>query len=264
MGFKNKIIAKIKFWLVTHNEINKSIVIPATTKVAGSKLSANVALGSKVKVTDGILSGPVSIGNNSKVSNVVMRGEITINENCKIHGASLVGKITIGRFSSLWGPNLDLISLMDAPISIGAFCSIARNVTLQTFNHNHKKATTYYMGKNFFNEKWPNERVSKGGITIGNDVWIGAHSVILGGTTIGDGAVVAANSVVTKDIAPYAIVAGTPAKIIGFRFEEAIIEQLLQLQWWHWTAEEINSNKAFFENELTKEILQGYLKSGHI
>ena len=102
------------------------------------------------------------------------------------------------------------------------------------------------------------------GITIGNDVWIGAHSVILGGTTIGDGAVIAANSVVTKDIAPYAIVAGTPAKIIGFRFEEDIIDQLLQLQWWHWTAEEINSNKAFFENELTKEILQGYLKSVHI
>lgn len=258
MSFKNKIIAKIKFLLATHNEINKSIALPDTAKVTGSKLGANVKLEAKVKVTNGILSGPVSIGKNSKVSNVVMRGEITINENCKIHGASLVGKITIGRFSSLWGPNLDLISLVDAPISIGAFCSIARNVTLQTFNHNHKKATTYYIGKNFFKEKWTNERISKGGITIGNDVWVGAHSVILGGTTIGDGAVIAANSVVTKDIAPYAIVAGTPAKIIGFRFEEDIIDQLLHLQWWHWTEEEINANKAFFEEELNTNILNNY------
>ncbi|STR64126.1 transferase [Klebsiella michiganensis] len=76
-------------------------------------------------------------------------------------------------------------------------------------------------------------------ITIGNDVWIGQNVTLAQGITIGDGAVIAANALVVKDVAPYAIVGGNPAKIIRMRFSEAIIEQLMALRWWRYSAQDI-------------------------
>ena len=75
---------------------------------------------------------------------------------------------------------------------------------------------------------------SKGNINIENDVWIGAYSTIMSGVKIGNGAVIGASSVVTKDIPPYAIVAGNPAKIIKYRFTEEQIVSLLKIEWWNW------------------------------
>ena len=83
---------------------------------------------------------------------------------------------------------------------------------------------------------------SKGDIVIGNDVWLGYRSVILAGVTIGDGAIVGAYSVVTKDVPPYTIVAGNPAKEIRRRFSEAEIARLLELRWWDWPIEKITEN----------------------
>lgn len=255
MSIKSIIIAKIKHLLQIHNEINNDVFIPKNTIINGSKIGSNVKIAQNVRIVNSVLRGFVAIGSKNIISNAVFRGEISTQENCKIHESFITGKVIIGRYTSLWGPNLNILSTHDFPISMGNFCSIARNVSIQTFNHNHKKVTTYFMGKNFFKENWEDERVSKGGIVIGNDVWVGAHTVILGGVNIADGAVIAANSVVTKDVLPYAIVAGSPAKVIGYRFESDIIDKLLQLQWWHWSEEVINSNKSFFENELTLEIL---------
>lgn len=82
----------------------------------------------------------------------------------------------------------------------------------------------------------------KGDIVIGNDVWIGAKSTIMSGIKISDGVVVGAGSTVTKDVPPYAIVAGNPAKIIKYRFSEDIIEQLLQIKWWEWDENKIKEN----------------------
>jgi virginiamycin A acetyltransferase len=81
-------------------------------------------------------------------------------------------------------------------------------------------------------------------ITIGNDVWIGARAVILDGITIGDGAIVGACAVVTKDVPPYAVVAGVPARVIRYRFSEKKIRTLLELQWWEWSPEEIKARLA--------------------
>ena len=78
-----------------------------------------------------------------------------------------------------------------------------------------------------------------GDTQIGSDVWIGSESMILAGVNIGSGAVVAARAVVTKDVPPYAIVAGNPAKIIKYRFSEEVIKELLALQWWHWSEEKV-------------------------
>ena len=76
-------------------------------------------------------------------------------------------------------------------------------------------------------------------ISIGHDVWIGARAIILDGVNVGHGAIIAANSVVTKDVSPYAIVAGVPAKMIKYRFSEDKIEQLLTSSWWNWSLEDI-------------------------
>jgi serine acetyltransferase len=79
----------------------------------------------------------------------------------------------------------------------------------------------------------------KGDIIIGNDVWIGAKSTIMSGVKIGDGAVIGSGSVVAKDVPPYAIVVGNPAKVIKYRFDEQQIENLLEIAWWNWPEHKI-------------------------
>lgn len=79
----------------------------------------------------------------------------------------------------------------------------------------------------------------KGDIIIGNDVWIGYEAVIMAGVHIGDGAIIGARAVVTKDVPPYTIVGGTPAKEIRKRFDEDVVKKLLRLQWWDWSIDEI-------------------------
>lgn len=101
--------------------------------------------------------------------------------------------------------------------------------------------------------------MSRKRVVIGNDVWIGIRCIIMDGVSIGDGAVVAAGSVVTKDVAPYAIVGGVPAKVIRFRFNDSVIEKLLQLKWWDYTDDQITDFiTAFREPNFSLEVLQKY------
>ncbi len=131
---------------------------------------------------------------------------------------------------------------------IGRFCSIAcgAKFIMNGANHRLDALTTYpfpVLAKAWndttpVTEAWTN----KGDITIGNDVWIGFEAVVLAGVHIGDGAVVGARAVVTKDVPPYAIVGGVPAKIIRKRFDDATIERLLEIRWWDWPAARIAEN----------------------
>ncbi|MBE7639221.1 antibiotic acetyltransferase [Salegentibacter sp. BLCTC] len=163
-----------------------------------------------------------------------IKGEVRIGEGSKIeNGVTISNKsyLEIGRFTSIIGPNTDIYCALNS-VKIGSFCSIARNVTIQEFNHNSHNFTTYFIEQNLLENRERNERVSKGSIVIGNDVWIGAHCVILSGSEIGDGAIVAANSVVNGKVPPYAIVGGTPARVIKYRFSEEKIKLLLESKWW--------------------------------
>jgi chloramphenicol O-acetyltransferase type B len=126
---------------------------------------------------------------------------------------------------------------------IGAYCSIADDVHIFLGgNHRIDWISTYpfpaYIPEA---EEITGYETSKGDIIIGNDVWLGSGCTILSGITIGNGAVVGARSVVTREVPPYAIVAGNPAHIIRWRFDEPTRKALLQLQWWHWPAEEVRS-----------------------
>ena len=129
---------------------------------------------------------------------------------------------------------------------IGKFCSIACGAKFLFNSANHKMASLSTYTFPLFFEEWglKKENVAqawdqKGDIMIGNDVWIGYEAVILSGVTIGDGAVIGCRAVVTKDIPPYTIVGGVPAKPIRKRFDEETIKELQKIKWWDWTEEKI-------------------------
>ncbi|EAZ93123.1 CatB-related O-acetyltransferase [Crocosphaera chwakensis] len=129
---------------------------------------------------------------------------------------------------------------------IGKFCAIASDVKFIMNGGNHPLSyfTTYPF--TIFGHDWENtmsvEGTSKGDTVIGNDVWLGYNASIMPGVNIGDGAIIATNSVVTKDVKPYTIVGGNPAKLIRQRFSDEVTNLLLQLQWWNWPIERITKN----------------------
>lgn len=134
-------------------------------------------------------------------------------------------------------------------LQIGKFCSIACGVKFlfNSANHTLSSLSTYPFP--LFFEEWGLEKKdvtkawdNKGNIIIGNDVWIGYEAVILAGVTIGDGAIIGTRAVVTKNVPPYTIVGGVPAKPIKKRFSEETISALLEIQWWNWSKERIARN----------------------
>lgn len=129
---------------------------------------------------------------------------------------------------------------------IGKFCSIASGVQfiMNTANHRISSVTTYPF--HVFGGAWAEytpphleQLPFKGDTVVGNDVWIGRNSIILPGVQIGDGAIIAAHSVVTKDVGPYQVVGGNPARFLKKRFDDALITLLLQVRWWDFSPEKL-------------------------
>jgi virginiamycin A acetyltransferase len=131
---------------------------------------------------------------------------------------------------------------------IGKFCALARGVKFIMNGANHKMDGFSTYPFQIFGNGW--ERISpqpealpyKGDTVIGNDVWIGYEATIMPGVQVGDGAIVAAKSVVVGDVAPYTIVGGNPARQIRQRFEDEVIQALLEIAWWDWAIEKITRN----------------------
>lgn len=134
-------------------------------------------------------------------------------------------------------------------LKIGKFCSIAcgAKFLFTSANHTMRSLSTYPFP--IFFEEWGLDAKdirsawdNKGDIMIGSDVWIGYEAVILSGVTVGDGAIIGTRAVVTKDVPPYTVVGGVPAKPIRRRFDDAAIEKLQALRWWDWDEEKIKQN----------------------
>lgn len=135
-------------------------------------------------------------------------------------------------------------------IDIGCFCSIAQNVTfLLDVEHNLNTISTYPFKAKIFNDG--DEATSKGNIVIDDDVWIGFGATIMSGVHIGQGGVVAAGAVVTKDVPPYAIVGGVPARVIKYRFSQDMINELCKIDYSRLTTEMIKEHADELYEELT-------------
>ncbi|PNV62910.1 acetyltransferase [Clostridium sp. chh4-2] len=135
---------------------------------------------------------------------------------------------------------------------IGKYCSIAcgAKFLFTSANHTMSSLSTYpfplfwedwELGPEHVREAWDN----KGDIVIGNDVWIGYEAVIMSGVHIGDGAIIGTRAVVTKDVPPYTIVGGVPAKVIKKRYDEDKILKLLSMKWWDWPREKVRESLPF-------------------
>lgn len=133
-------------------------------------------------------------------------------------------------------------------LKIGKFCSIAMGAKFifNGANHTLKSFSTYPFPL-FLNEKQYNQDIieawdNKGDIVIGNDVWLGYDSIIMAGVIIGDGAIIGTRALVTKDVEPYTIVGGIPAKNIRKRFDDETIKLLQEIEWWNWDIDKIKAN----------------------
>lgn len=167
----------------------------------------------------------------------------------------VVGKYTYGE------PQVPSYDRQGHILKIGSFCSIAQEVLiLLGGNHSLDWVTTFPFEKEpevFTNRPDKLYEASKGDVIIGNDVWIGRRVIILSGLNIGDGAIIAAGSVVTKDVMPYTIVGGNPAKFIRKRFDDTTISALLKIKWWDWEDEKINSNL----NEICSSNVEDFIET---
>lgn len=150
------------------------------------------------------------------------------------------GRYTYGKAEVLtWKPK-------DETLTVGNFCSIADGVKVfLRANHRTDWVTTYPFGhipsnNTFISFNGEGHPSTNGDVIVGNDVWIGQNATIMSGVTIGDGAVIANNSHVVKNVEPYSITGGNPAKHIKYRFTRDQIDKLLQIKWWDWSDEKIN------------------------
>ena len=143
-------------------------------------------------------------------------------------------------------------------VAIGKFCSIADSVTIFGGGEHRIDWVTTYPLRIALGHELSNvdgHPATKGETKIGNDVWLGYGAIILSGVHIGDGAVVGAGAVVTKNVSPYSVVAGNPARKIKQRFTDQQIECLLKIEWWDWDLEDINKSVNFLcSNNINKFI----------
>ena len=146
-------------------------------------------------------------------------------------------------------------------LTIGRYCCISKEVKIFPGGNHHMDWVSMYPFNSatavFNNGKnAPETAVSKGPVVIGNDVWIGYGATILSGITIGDGAVVASNATVTKDVEPYQVVGGNPARLIKTRFEQPVIDQLLRIKWWNRDDKKVNENISLLTQENISRFIQ--------
>ncbi|GAA0077114.1 CatB-related O-acetyltransferase [Clostridium sp. CTA-5] len=185
----------------------------------------NISLGYMSQLNGCKLEENISISKNCELSNVIMGQYTYVSEKCRMFNS------TVGKFCSI-GPN---VTLGGGNHPTNTFVS-----THPAFYSIRKQCGKTFVEKEYFNEIQQ--------INIGNDVWIGGNVFIKDGVNIGNGAIIAAGSIVIKDVKPYAIVGGVPAKLIKFRFKQADIDFLESLEWWNKDEEWFKNNSKLMRN----------------
>ncbi|MDC7226164.1 MAG: DapH/DapD/GlmU-related protein [Spirochaetales bacterium] len=184
---------------------------------------------------------------NSKIGDYVSLGDQTILLNCEfdsniaINRRNFIQQSHIGKFTYTG------VGTQIRGVEIGNFCSISWYVSIGGKNHNYNYVTnsTRWAFKNMYGGPKDTKFIYGEGhapCILENDVWIAANAVIMRGVKLGNGCVIGAGAVVTKDVEPYSIVAGSPAKKINQRFDDKIIDSLEKIQWWNWDKDVIKNN----------------------
>lgn len=217
--------------------------------ISNSVVSDNIQVYFRAYIVDSEVNKKCIIGENSRVRQSYLKEYVRIDRNNLIMGCN------VGRYSYTGPFNMIFNSV------IGDFCSISYGVTIGPPDHDFSRISTHPFLHNQEYDILNNEDlmpVSKFDrpCEIGADVWIGCNATILRGVKIGCGAVIGANALVRKDVPPYAIVGGVPAKIIKYRFPQNIIDQLLQIEWWTWDIERIRKNAKILTGNITSENLK--------
>jgi acetyltransferase-like isoleucine patch superfamily enzyme len=193
---------------------------------------------------------------NTTTEPTLLHGTIRLNPGARIIESRVLGPVFLNRLSQI-GPNVSVGKYFGmnencfvARATVGAFCAIGARTAINPFNHPVDWLSIHefqYHPRSFdwvpeYNDFGRLERTSEmfRHVTVGNDVWTGHNVNILPGVSVGDGAVIGAGSVVTKDVPPFAIVAGAPATVRRMRFPERTVERLLRLKWWELELSELS------------------------
>ncbi len=245
--------------VITGNNLQKMLNFFSQNKTITTTNKGRFKQGENSEVKNSEFNGNIEIGTNCFIENVEFTGCIKLGNHVNItRGAILHGNIEIDDYTVLSGPSIDIFTLFDK-VKIGKYCSIARQVTIQEGNHQISTVSANFPQRFF--QPDIDRRLgynSSGNIEIGNDVWIGAQAVIVNDVTIGDGAIVGANALVNKDVPPFAIVAGVPAKVIRFRFEKNIIDILNKIKWWNLNPNFLKDNLDFFNQPMSIELAESF------
>ena len=207
------------------------------------------------KIYDGVKTVNCELGSN------IIIGQDSFLLNCKlgncvqINRRIIIENVILGDFSYT-GANTVLKQAI-----IGKFCSISWNVSATGNVHNYERISSHPFSQlKSFGIVESDSFLESNKIIIGNDVWIAANAVILPGVKIGDGAVIGGGSVVTKNVPSYAIVVGNPARIIKYRFDDEIIDILLESKWWDFPREILIKYHSLFQKQMSKEIANELLE----
>ena len=186
-----------------------------------------------------------TVDKKARIKDAVLEPYVNVTHHAEIVNSHIGQRTSIGRYSKI------------RDSEIGAFCSISWDVTIGAVTHPMVQMSSHaFTYRKQFGIVEADKEFKIKTTIVGNDVWIGCGSIILAGVRIGDGSIIGAGAVVTKDVAPYTIVTGVPARVLRKRFPDEITSGLLDISWWNWDDNKLKKNIELLEQPVTLSILE--------